>query len=281
MLTLQQMTDAWGHWQASRNKTGLNFTASTNYGAQSDLDNWHQYQTGVTIQGIVFDGNTPPTGKTDNYNEVWYDNNTDADQQIVFKKSQTTTESFTWKMTESLEVGVEVGTTVGVPDVASASAKLNIKIGLASEQSGTTGGEQSWEVETPISIPARSSVKADMVIASDSYNIGYTASLFLQGYVAIWYNDRINGHFLWFAPITQVLSECQNNMAAIGLTTDDLAGYSFANGGILAQSRGVFTGSQGISVAVAVNQYPVRIANARMAVAAGVPAPHLLVFAAQ
>ncbi len=36
-VDLQSITDAWGTWKAGSLGTGLNFTASTNFGANSNL----------------------------------------------------------------------------------------------------------------------------------------------------------------------------------------------------------------------------------------------------
>ncbi len=284
MTTLQQLTDAWGRWQASRNGTSLGWTASTNYGDQSDLDNWHQYQMGADLQSMVVNGSSLPTSQSDICNTLFYNNNTDSPQQLTVTDSRHTTDTFTWTMKESLEVGVDVTTTIGLPDAVSVEIKVGMKVGVSSEQTQTTTQDRSWTIDTPIVIPPRSSVKADVIIASHDYNINYTATLFLHNYVAIWYNDQVNGHFLWFTPIAQVLSECIDNAAAIGVNVN---GYSLTPGGISMQTTGTFTGSHGLNVSVMATQLPAGAANARSVrssgatASAGATAPHLLVFAAK
>jgi Clostridium epsilon toxin ETX/Bacillus mosquitocidal toxin MTX2 len=253
--TLQQITDAWGNWFSSQNGTTCRFTASTNYGSQSFLDQYHQYQTGVTVLGIAYDGNSPPVGGSSIAYELWYDNGTTVQQTNTFQQTNTTTQSFTWSVTEALSLGVEVSATEGVPGVASVGVKVTATFSLSSTQSNTTTNTQTWQVNTPINVPADSSVKADMVISSQSYNINFVQSVLLQGSVAIWNNDKVNGHWLWFYPIDSVFQDCINNNII------DITGYSIANGGVQTQATGVFTGSQGISVGVTANQYPLRTSS--------------------
>lgn len=250
--TLQQITDAWGNWFSRQHGTTCRFTASTNYGSQGSLDNYHQYQTSANVQNIVYDGNSPPVGGSTVAYELWYDNGTEAQQQNIFVETSTSTQSFTWSITEALSIGIEISTTEGVPAVASSSQKVTASLSLSSTQSKTTTNMQTWQVNTPINVPKNSSVKADMVISSQSYDINFTASVLLQGHVAIWNNEKVNGHWLWFYPIESVLQDCISNNII------DTSGYSIVAGGVMAQATGVFTGSQGISVGVTATQYPLR-----------------------
>eukprot|EP01139_Manchomonas_bermudensis_P002516 Amastigsp_a4961_3.p1 type:complete len:284 gc:universal Amastigsp_a4961_3:935-84(-) len=250
MNSLQQITDAWGAWYSAKNGTSCRFTASTDYGSQSFLDNYHQYQVSAICQGIVYDGNSVPTNGSKIAFETIFNNNTQVQNQQTLAETETSTQTFTWSITESLSIGVEISATEGVPAVASSSQKVTVTLSLSSTQSETVTNTQTWSVNTIVNIPAMSSIKADIVIGTQSYNINFTATVMLNGYVAIWNNDKVNGHWLWFIPITQVFSDCINNSII------DTSGYSFVGGGISTTAKGVFTGSQGINVVVNTTQSP-------------------------
>lgn len=258
--TLQQITDAWGNWFSKQNGTSCRFTASTNYGSHGDLDQYHQYQTNATIQGIVYNGNSPPVGGSTVAYELWYDNDTVLQQQNSFKETRTSMQSFTWSITQALSIGIEISATEGVPAVASSSQKVTVSLSLSSTQGATSSNTQTWEANTPINIPPNSSVKADMVISSQSYNVNFTESVLLQGYVAIWNNDKVNGHWLWFHPIESIFQDCINNNII------DTSGYSVIAGGVTTQAKGVFTGSQGISVGITAMQYPLRSSTSKFSI---------------
>lgn len=250
MNSLQQITDAWGKWYSQQHGTTCRFTASTDYSSQSFLDDYHQYQVSTTTQSIVYDGDSIPTDGSNVAFETIYNNNTQVSNQQSLIETETSTQSFEWSITEALAIGVEISATEGVPAVASSSQKVTVNLSLSSTQKSTVTNTQSWSVNTILTIPPQSSIKADIVIGTQSYNINFTVSVMLNGYVAIWNNDKVNGHWLWFIPITQVFSDCiANNII-------DTSGYDIVGGGVSTTASGVFTGSQGINVVVNTIQYP-------------------------
>lgn len=250
MNSLQQITDAWGKWYSQQHGTTCRFTASTDYSSQSFLDDYHQYQVSTTTQNIVYDGNSLPTNGSDVAFETIYNNNTQVSNQQSLIETETSTQAFEWSITEALAIGVEISATEGVPAVASSTQKVTVNLSLSSTQKSTVTNTQSWSVNTMLTIPPQSSIKADIVIGTQSYNINFTVSVMLNGYVAIWNNDKVNGHWLWFIPITQVFSDCiANNII-------DTSGYDIVGGGVSTTASGVFTGSQGVNVVVNTIQYP-------------------------
>jgi hypothetical protein len=250
MNSLQQITDAWGKWYSQQHGTTCRFTASTDYSSQSFLNDYHQYQVSTTTQNIVYDGNSLPTNGSDVAFETIYNNNTQVSNQQSLIETETSTQAFEWSITEALAIGVEISATEGVPAVASSTQKVTVNLSLSSTQKSTVTNTQSWSVNTMLTIPPQSSIKADIVIGTQSYNINFTVSVMLNGYVAIWNNDKVNGHWLWFIPITQVFSDCiANNII-------DTSGYDIVGGGVSTTASGVFTGSQGVNVVVNTIQYP-------------------------
>ncbi|SDI38744.1 ETX/MTX2 family pore-forming toxin [Chryseobacterium jejuense] len=250
MNSLQQITDAWGKWYSQQHGTTCRFTASTDYSSQSFLDDYHQYQVSTTTQSIVYDGDSIPTNGSNVAFETIYNNNTQVSNQQSLIETETSTQSFEWSITEALAIGVEISATEGVPAVASSTQKVTVNLSLSSTQKSTVTNTQSWSVNTMLTIPPQSSIKADIVIGTQSYNINFTVSVMLNGYVAIWNNDKVNGHWLWFIPITQVFSDCiANNII-------DTSGYDIIGGGVSTTASGVFTGNQGVNVVVNTVQYP-------------------------
>ncbi|MGZ3458692.1 MAG: ETX/MTX2 family pore-forming toxin [Archangium sp.] len=258
MNDIQKITDTWGNWIAAQRGTSCRFTASTNYGEQSDLSAYTQYQCSVTVEDIAYDGNSPPTNGSTVAYELWYDNGTSLQQSETFNYSATSQQTFNWSITEALSIGVEVSATEGVPSVASSTQKVTVNLSFSSTQGASSSNTQNWSVNTPVQVPPEQSVKCDMVINEQSYDINFTETVLIKGYVAIWFNDKQdwnnNGdyHWLWFIPITEVFSDVINNKLI------DTTGYVITGGGVQATAQGTFTGSQGVSVGVTTTQYPLR-----------------------
>lgn len=255
MQDLQSITDAWGQWLAKKHNTKCRYTESTNYKKQSSLDQYRDKQCTVTPQSIVYDTNSPPTSGADVVYGLWYSNDTTAEQTNIFKYSEEHTSSFNWTITEKLSVGVEVSVTAGVPEVATASAKTSVNLSLSSTQGATWTETKTWEVHSPVHVPANSVVRVDMAINTQSYDINFTESVLLAGRVAIWFEDKrelgtSGPHWLYFMRIQDVSND------VIRYNLANTRGYQVTGAGVLATARGVFQGEQGISVGVTATQLP-------------------------
>jgi hypothetical protein len=273
MNSLQTITDAWGNWYSAQNGTTCYFTASTDFSQHSELNNYMQYQTAAVLQSITYDSATPPVSGSEVAYSLWYNNGTSVGQQEIFQYSDTTSDTISWSVTESLQIGVELSATVGVPGTFSGSAKVTTTMSLSSTQGSQQTETNTWTVSTPVNVPANTSVQASMVLSTDTFNSNYTASVLLENYVAIWNNDRVNGHYLWFIPITQVFSDCVQNSII------DTTGYIIANG-VLTQATGVITGNLSVGVGVTVTQSPLGSSQLKPDIEKRVTAPHLLRFSA-
>jgi hypothetical protein len=257
MKSLQEITDAWGNWKANAAGTTC-FTSSTNYGDHPEFDAYHRYQCSAVYQSMSYDGNSPPKSASDSAYEIWYDNGSTLQQSDTFQYTETTDQIFTWSITEGVNVGVEISATEGLPDVASSTQKATVTLSFSSNQGQTLTKTQTWSVNTRVAVPPQSSLKCDMVVNSQSYEIKFTATVLVSGDIAIWFNDKVclgapgDGHFNWYIPITQVFNDViKNNLI-------DTSGYQITPAGVIAIAQGVFTGGQGISQGVVTTQYPLR-----------------------
>lgn len=260
MLELQKITDAWGDWKAKQYKTKRRYTESTNYKKQSSLDQYRQYECTVAVQDIQYDSNRPPTPGADVAYSLWYDNATSLEQTQLFRYTAESRQTFAWSITESLAVGVEVSATASIPEVASATTKVSVDLSLSSTQGASWEETKAWEVKNPVHIAPKTSLKVDLLINTQSYDIPFTQSALLAGHVAIWFEDKVvlhdKPHWLYFIPIQTVFSDCRNyNIVSVD-------GYRITGNGVLATARGKLSGKQGISVGVTATEYPLRTATA-------------------
>lgn len=257
--SLQQITDAWGNWMAAKLpfSGGMRFTESTNYGNQSDLDNYHQYQTNATVQSMTYDpAGPPPIPGSESSITTSYNNDSTVPQSYTYDQSLETQQTFTWSITEALSVGIEISATEGVPSVAQVGQKVTTNISFSSTQGASFNKTEKWAVSMPIVAPPESHIDALMVVTTAQYDIQWTAVCLLDGSVAIWFNNKValnpgDYHWLWFIPIEQVFSDCQQ------YNIIDTTGYQVVAGGVLATSTGTFTGGQGVGVAIQVKQTPI------------------------
>ncbi|HEX6038477.1 ETX/MTX2 family pore-forming toxin [Longimicrobium sp.] len=269
MLSLDTITYLWGTWLAGTYGTRLRFTASFNYAAHEELNPYPAFECHAQVLDLNYDGSSLPTGASNVAHHLWYDNATERAQTEQFEFGSSTQQTFTWSVTTALELGIELSMTAGVPDTLSTSEKVSVKLTLSSTSSESHTAEQEWKVNTEVTVPAQSSVLAQMVIDEQSYDIDWTARVKVTGCTAIWFEDQVSlsvsagFHNLWFVPIQEMLA--QATRAGI-----DTSGFELQDDGIIGVATGTFTGGQGISVAAQATQHPLRTSGGA-AKAGGIP----------
>jgi hypothetical protein len=258
MQKLDDITWAWGCWVARSHGTNCHFTQALNYGNASELDPNDDRQCKAVVQAMNYDDQSLPTNGSNVAYDLWYDNATNLNQSITFTASSETTQTFTWSITEALSVGLELSGTAGAPGFMTTGFKETITFSFSSTQGKSTSDKQTWSVNDPVQIPAQASVHCLMVIATQSYDINWSAPCLIKGYVAVWFDDWIDiaggsdVHHLWFVPIEQVLRD------VVAHNLYDTTGYADAGDGITATVRGNFSGSQGIRVDTKPVETPLR-----------------------
>lgn len=265
--SLHDITNAWGKWMDKQyDGGGVKFTASTNYSAHDELDDYHDKQVVTDQQPIVYDPNAPaPTPGSMNLVTSDYVNNTSVQQSHTFTQSETTEQSFTWSITEDLSVGVEVSISAEVPLVAEVGTKVTTNLSVSSSQGQTVSNTQTWEVSEPIICPPYKTVHASMVVATQAYDINWSGTCILTGSVAIWFNDKTklpssnDSHHLFFVKIQQVFDDCRDHNLI------SLSGYTIGSSSVSAMSSGVFRGGQGVSVSIRVDESSINGSSAAQA----------------
>ncbi|QHC22602.1 cytotoxin leucocidin [Streptomyces sp. GS7] len=270
--SLQEITDEWGKWMAQERFPGSNgcrFTASTDYGKQSALGDYHKYQVSAEYRGITYDPNAPSpipgqvSSVTTNYR-----NGSAVEQVVTYKQSKTTEQDLRISVTESLKIGVSMEVSAEIPAVAKVSETTSIETSLSSTQEFAHKEVQNWSVDLPLKIPPKSVIEASLVIGTQKYDIDWTATVNMAGSVAIWFNDKVDlnhdgdHHWLWFVPIEEVFRDCRTHSIV------DTTGYEVTADGVDAFASGKFSGGQGASVNVNVVQKDLNGGQQR-----GVPQP--------
>ncbi len=253
---------------------GCRFTASTDYGKQSALGDYHQHQVATKYSGIAYDPSAPsPVPGQVTSVSTNYRNGTEVEQLVTYKQSKTTEQDLRISVTESLKVGVTMEVSAEIPAVAKVSETTSIEASLSSTQEFSHKETQNWSVDLPLKIPAKSLVEASLVVGTQKYDIDWTATVTLTGNVAIWFNEKVDlnhdgdNHWLWFVPVEEVFRDCQTH----GIV--DTTGYEITSNGVNAFASGKFTGGQGVSLSINAVQKPLDGRQKRGAGLRTIPVP--------
>lgn len=90
--------------------------------------------------------------------------------------SNTSTASFTWTVTEGLQVGVTAKYTAGVPAALGTEVSVSAQLSFQASQSTTTTTTQTWSITANITVPKLSVITAVMVVEQVQLSVPWNAT---------------------------------------------------------------------------------------------------------
>lgn len=110
-----------------------------------------------------------------------FTNGTSVQDQQTFSVDKTTSDSFTWSITEGIEVGSEFE--VKVPFIG--DAKSSIKLNFSSTQGQTTSVERRWSYSAQIPVPPHSKIETIFSVLEGNVDTPFTATFQVRGYMRV------------------------------------------------------------------------------------------------
>ncbi|MDN4055635.1 ETX/MTX2 family pore-forming toxin [Massilia sp. YIM B02763] len=246
---LRKIIQDWGTWFAAQYDTRCKWVDL--YAENPDMKGYPTRRLTVKVGPAVL--NMVPTQALPSIAfEDERHNNTDIETLSTFSFNEETTSTFSWSLTESIDVGTRASVSAPLPAGFKADLETSVNIGLSSTQQQEDSTTRYWAREEQVSVPPRTLIKAKMVIMQEKYDMDFVADVTLSGYVAIWLQDKRdvnnkNGsdlHWLWFIPVSSVFRD------------RPVDGYHVISGGTVQfQSRGRFVGVQGFKCIIQYEQF--------------------------
>jgi hypothetical protein len=259
--TFDMMILAWGDWYANQNNTTLGGFATTDYGAYDQLSQYTQFQISVAYSDIVYDDqnntgvlvdSSPQLGELTSWN-----NNTTGNDTLNYSDTFQIQQSFAWATANALSSTDSMTAEVAIPDiVAKFGGSMSTTLSLT--QSSTVSLQNSYTHVSAesIQVPANSCLTAQAMLWNASFNIPYAAQVAFTGKVAVWTDDPVNGHYLWFKPLGNVFGDIvANSLWPSSVTSLYVPGHD--NMTLYFQVQGVFSGRNGWFDQIDTEQYPV------------------------
>ena len=235
------------------------------------MEKYQQYKIEAKVSSVNYQGSGTAIDKPGVVVTDKTINDTSVEQKSVFKRTKSTTSSFTWTVNEAINVGITLTERVGVPLVCSSTTSITASISFSSTQSETETESQSWEIDREIAVPAHTEVDMTWTINEKQSTANFNADIVLTGYFAIWNKDKVDvnnpggsdKHWLWFIPIDEAFKQ----MNSFGIPVPSL--YTTGPGSVTYTASGDCTGVSGFNTTFQLKQTPLP-KNARSTK----PAPH-------
>jgi hypothetical protein len=248
IANLRKIVNEWGAWFAAEHDTSCKWTDL--YAENPDMKQYQERRLTLDVGPAIL--NLVPTQpQPDVVFEDERDNRTSIETISTFSFYEETTSTFSWSLTESIDVGIRSSIAAPLPAGFKFETESSINIGLSSTQQHEDSTTRYWSREEQVTVPAQTLIRAKMTIMQEKYDMDFAADVTITGYVAIWLKDkrdvrRNNGskHWLWFIPVSRVFQD------------RPVAGFTvLANGAVTFKARGRFKGVQGFKCIIRFDEY--------------------------
>ena len=180
-------------------------------------------------------------------------NGTDLKQTSDFKRTESTTATFTWTMKEAISVGISLEFGVDVPPVASAKTTITANISVSSTQSSTKTTTQSWEIDRSVTVPPRSRVDMTWAIIKKKVQANFACDVVIINNVRVIFSDPValNGdepYEHWFVPIDWIFWSMDN------MGVQYPSQYSWTHGSAIFKAAGFCSSALGLDTSFDLKQ---------------------------
>lgn len=145
----------------------------------------------------------------------WIHNDSPIPTKTTIRRKKVHTRSNSWHTDWAFHAGVNVTATAKIPFVdihSQITTSVNLKTG-ASESVAET---EEFSIKKEVTVAPFSSVKVEWIITDFVQEIPWNAEVTARGWFAVWFDKKVNNHWLWFPPICRVTdpllkSDCNDN----------------------------------------------------------------------
>ena len=190
-------------------------------------------------------------------------NDTELQQNSVFKRTESTTSTFTWTMKEAISVGISLEFDVGVPPIASAKTTISAKISVSSTQSSTKTETQSWEIDRNVAVPPRTRVDMKWSIIKKKIQANFECDVVITKYVLVTFEHPVNPDrgtiwsASWYMPIEWIFKSMDD------MRVKYPPQYTWTPGSVIYTATGICSAALGLTTTFDLKQTPLNGSRAQ------------------
>uniref|UniRef100_V5HB14 Putative cytotoxin n=2 Tax=Ixodes ricinus TaxID=34613 RepID=V5HB14_IXORI len=129
----------------------------------------------------------------------WAHNNQPTKPIVVtVKREKTLTHQYSWQTQNTFSVGTSLSIKVGLPDVADITTTFSATVSLTKTDGQVHTDAEKYAVDLGVTVSPMKSAKIEWVITDVTQEIPWTAQIDIEGWFAVWFQEKVNDHHLWF-----------------------------------------------------------------------------------
>lgn len=214
---LQALIEQWGEKFSKQHDTTCKWVDLHAKKSEMKKDFKH-FSISVRVNIGSCEGSGAPTAseKPPEVFEETYTNEGSVEQEVVFKHSTTTTDTYTWTVKDALDAGVPLSGPMGVPLAASPSSGFDTTISVDTLQSQTKTDTKEWAIDKTHKVAPHSKLEVSWTVNRQRTSGVFHTDVIISGFAAIMSKDkfadvgnttRSGENKLWFIPVARVFNE--------------------------------------------------------------------------
>uniref|UniRef100_A0A6B0V9G5 Putative cytotoxin-like protein n=1 Tax=Ixodes ricinus TaxID=34613 RepID=A0A6B0V9G5_IXORI len=137
-----------------------------------------------------------------------------SDTIQTVSQTYTNTESTTTKLVKGFQTNYQTSVTIGVPLVTNVGGKYSFDYSLSRTKLDIETKTETLQIEVKVAVPPKSTVQVTWYVTNKVMDFPWSATVIVRGWFAVWFNNPVEGHNLWFFTVS-VLAKIDDNLTVI------------------------------------------------------------------
>ncbi|CAN7938880.1 unnamed protein product, partial [Ixodes hexagonus] len=125
-------------------------------------------------------------------------------QEVTIKREIRREKTATWHTERGFHSSFSVSVEAGVPGVAKLGSQYQTSLELKTGRVKQHSEAEMFSVNQVVKVPPMKTVKIEWIITDTEQEIPWTAKVNAHGWIAVWFEYKVNGHWLWFYPVNSL-----------------------------------------------------------------------------
>ncbi|CAN8002410.1 unnamed protein product, partial [Ixodes hexagonus] len=135
------------------------------------------------------------------YTQSAHNGQPSSPQELTIKREIRREKTATWHTEWGFHSSFSVSVEAGIPDVAKFGSQFETSLDLKTGRTKQHSEAEIFSVNQVVNVPPMKTVKVEWIITDTQQEIPWTAKVNAHGWIAMWFEYKVNGHWLWFYPV--------------------------------------------------------------------------------
>uniref|UniRef100_A0A4D5S475 Putative salivary secreted cytotoxin n=1 Tax=Ixodes scapularis TaxID=6945 RepID=A0A4D5S475_IXOSC len=180
---------------------------------QENLEKYGQYKVSVTAEAVKY-GAAKIASMTPNvaYTQWAHNGQPSSAQQVSVKRRTQRVKSATWQTQTAFSSSFNLKAAAKISAVTNFQTQVQAALDLKTARGGPHSETEEFTVHEVVNVPPMKSVKIEWIIPDVVQDIPWTAEVIASGWVALWFENKVDNPWMWFYPVSSLRDPLLRNI---------------------------------------------------------------------